>query len=131
PRGGGSRGAADFGGGLQGRHGDRYGRARRRVRAGGCPRAGGAIADGLLDRASCLRSCDRRGGEEGGLSMAESKRRSAAAVIRPIVLLIVAGGVGFLIWRNATRSEGYTGGNVVTTGTVEAVHVQLGFKVAG
>ena len=63
--------------------------------------------------------------------MAEKKPRSRAALIRPIVLLVVVGGVGFLVWRNATRSEGYTGGDVVTTGTVEAVHVQLSFKVAG
>ena len=63
--------------------------------------------------------------------MAEKKPRSRAALIRPIALLVVVGGAGFLVWRNATRSEGYTGGDVVTTGTVEAVHVQLSFKVAG
>jgi RND family efflux transporter MFP subunit len=39
--------------------------------------------------------------------------------------------VGYFIWRNATRSEGYTGGAIVTTGTVEGVHVELSFKVGG
>ena len=63
--------------------------------------------------------------------MAQTKGKGPAAVIRPIVLLAVLGTVGFFIWRNATRSEGYTGGDVVTTGTVEAVHVQLSFKVGG
>ena len=62
--------------------------------------------------------------------MAE-KTRGPAALIRPLVMLVVLGAVGFFIWRNATRSEGYTGGDVLTTGTVEAVHVQLGFKVTG
>lgn len=63
--------------------------------------------------------------------MAETKPKGLAALIRPIVLVLVLGTIGFFVWRNATRSEGYTGGDVTTTGTVEAVHVQLAFKVAG
>jgi len=63
--------------------------------------------------------------------MAEAKPRSRAAMIRPIVLLIVLGTIAFFVWRSATRKEGYTGGDVVTTGTIEAVHVDLGFKVSG
>jgi HlyD family secretion protein len=62
--------------------------------------------------------------------MAERKA-GAGAAIRPILLLLLVGVVGFLIWRNSTRSEGYTGGDVVTTGTVEAVHVQLSFRIPG
>src|SRR5260221_14165070 len=63
--------------------------------------------------------------------MAEAKPRSRAAMIRPIVLLIVLGTISFFVWRSATRKEGYTGGDVMTTGTIEAVHVDLGFKVSG
>jgi len=63
--------------------------------------------------------------------MAEAKPRGAAARIRTIVLLVVVAGIGALIWRQLTRREGYTGGNVVTTGTVQAVHVDLAFKVPG
>jgi HlyD family secretion protein len=63
--------------------------------------------------------------------MAEPKSRSRAAVIRPIVLLLVLGTVIFFGWRYAHRKEGYTGGDVVTTGTIDAVHVDLGFKVPG
>jgi len=47
------------------------------------------------------------------------------------VLLVVIGGVSFLVWWQTHRAEGYTGGNVVTTGTVQAVHVDLSFKVPG
>ena len=63
--------------------------------------------------------------------MAERKPRDPKAIIRLIVLVVVLGVVGFLVWRGTTRHEGYAGGDVVTTGTVEAVHVQLSFKVAG
>src|SRR5438132_8166304 len=60
---------------------------------------------------------------------AKPKGRGAAA--RPIVLVVIAGIVAFFVWRHYTHHEGYTGGDVVTTGTIEAVHTQLGFKVAG
>ncbi len=63
--------------------------------------------------------------------MAESKPKGPAAFIRPVLLVMVLGVVAFFVWRNATRTEGYTGGDVTSTGTVEAVQVQLGFKVAG
>ena len=60
---------------------------------------------------------------------AKSKRRGAA--IRPIVLLLVIGGIAFATWRYTHRREGYQGGDITTTGTIEAVHVQLSFKVPG
>ena len=66
--------------------------------------------------------------------MAEPKpnhRRSRAAVIRPIVLIAVLALVGYLVWRHYTHREGYTGGDVITTGTIEAEHVDLAFKVPG
>ena len=63
--------------------------------------------------------------------MADAKPRGAAARIRAVVLLVVIGGVSFLVWWQTHRAEGYTGGNVVTTGTVQAVHVDLSFKVPG
>ncbi len=63
--------------------------------------------------------------------MAEAKPKGAAGMIRAVVMLVVLAVVAFFIWRQATRVEGYTGGDVVTTGTVQAVHVDLGFKVPG
>jgi len=63
--------------------------------------------------------------------MAEPKARGRAAVIRPIVLVVVLGTIAFFVWRSATRKEGYSGGDVVTTGTIEAEHVDLSFKVGG
>jgi multidrug efflux pump subunit AcrA (membrane-fusion protein) len=51
--------------------------------------------------------------------------------IRPLLIVTLLGVVGFLTWRNATRREAYTGGDVQTTGTIEAVHVRLGFKISG
>ncbi len=63
--------------------------------------------------------------------MAEGKRRGLKAAIRGVVLLLVAAGIGIVIWRVATRREDYVGGNIRTTGTIEAVHVDLGFQVAG
>ena len=63
--------------------------------------------------------------------MNESKRRSPPAWIRPVVLLLVLSVAGFFIWKYATRREDYRGGNVQTTGTIAAVQVQLGFRVAG
>jgi RND family efflux transporter MFP subunit len=63
--------------------------------------------------------------------MADAKPGGAAARIRSIVLLLVLATAAFLIWRRVSRVEGYTGGDVVTTGTVQAVHVDLAFKVPG
>src|ERR1043166_6693929 len=63
--------------------------------------------------------------------MAEVKPGGRAGRIRAVVLTVVLAGVAFLVWRQVTRREGYTGGDVVTTGTVQAVHVDLGFKVPG
>jgi RND family efflux transporter MFP subunit len=65
------------------------------------------------------------------MTMAASTPKRPAALIRPVVLVVVLGAVAFFVWRNATRTEGYSGGDVTTTGTVEAVQVQLGFKVGG
>ncbi len=47
------------------------------------------------------------------------------------MLLLLLATVGFFIWKYATRREDYRGGNVQTTGTIEAVQVQLGFRVGG
>jgi RND family efflux transporter MFP subunit len=63
--------------------------------------------------------------------MAEKKNGSRLRFLRPLILLVVVGGGGFALWKYQHRSEGYRGGDVVTTGTVEAVHVRLGFKVGG
>jgi len=57
------------------------------------------------------------------------KRRGAA--IRPIVFLIVLGAIAVASWKYTHRKEGYQGGDITTTGTIEAVHVQLSFKVPG
>ncbi len=62
--------------------------------------------------------------------MAENGKNRAAR-IRPLVLLVLAGVIAFFVWRSMTRKEGYTGGPVTTTGTIEAVHVQLSFKIPG
>src|SRR5437867_12595194 len=63
--------------------------------------------------------------------MAEAKPKGAAGMIRAVVMLVVLAVVAFFIWRQVSRVEGYTGGDVVTTGTVQAVHVDLSFKVPG
>ncbi|MGH7682047.1 MAG: HlyD family secretion protein, partial [Candidatus Eiseniibacteriota bacterium] len=63
--------------------------------------------------------------------MAGDAKRSPAAIIRPIVLVLVLGTIAYFVWKNATRREDYAGGDVQTTGTIEAVHVRLGFKVMG
>ncbi len=63
--------------------------------------------------------------------MAEKTGGAARRIAPRIILLSVIGIVAVLIWRATHKTEGYTGGNVVTTGTVEATHVRLGFKVAG
>jgi RND family efflux transporter MFP subunit len=57
--------------------------------------------------------------------------RPRRSPVRLIVLLLVIGGIGYAIWSYKHRNEGYTSGNVTTTGTVEAVQVSLGFKVPG
>jgi len=61
----------------------------------------------------------------------ESKRRSPPAWVRPVVLLLVLATAAFFVWKYTTRREDYRGGNVETTGTIEAVQVQLGFRVGG
>ena len=63
--------------------------------------------------------------------MAENKRAGLPVAARVIVLLIVLAIAGYFVWRYATRSEGYTGGDIVTTGTIDAIHVQLGYKIGG
>src|SRR5262245_66544817 len=67
--------------------------------------------------------------------MAEPKpnnsRHSRVAAIRRVVLLAVLALVGYLVWRHYTHREGYTGGDVTTTGTIAAEHVDLAFKVPG
>lgn len=63
--------------------------------------------------------------------MPEEKGHSRLRLVRPLVLLAVLAGGGFALWKYQHRSEGYRGGDVSTTGTVEAIHVQLAFKVAG
>lgn len=63
--------------------------------------------------------------------MAEKAAPSRAKRIRGVILLLVIVGGGIAIWKYQHRREGYTGGDVTTTGTVEAVQVSLGFKVPG
>ncbi len=63
--------------------------------------------------------------------MAEKAGRPRLGFLRPLLVLIVLGGGAFALWKYQHRREGYTGGDVVTTGTVEAVHVDLSFKVGG
>ena len=60
-----------------------------------------------------------------------TKRHSPPAWIRPVVLLLILSTAGYFIWKYATRREDYRGGDIQTTGTIEAVQVQLGFRVAG
>jgi len=60
-----------------------------------------------------------------------ARRGGAGKIIRPIVLLLVAGGIAYAWWSYKHRNEGYKGGDIVTTGTIEAVSTDLGFKVAG
>jgi RND family efflux transporter MFP subunit len=63
--------------------------------------------------------------------MPEKAPPSRARRIRGIVLLVVIAVAGYAIWSYTHRKEGYQGGNVLTTGTFEAVQVSLGFKVGG
>ena len=62
--------------------------------------------------------------------MAEGKKKVPAALVRLLALAALAT-AGYFIWRYSNRAEGYTGGDILTTGTVEAVHVELAFRVAG
>jgi len=66
--------------------------------------------------------------------MAESEpkpRPSPARFLRPVILLLLVTASIVAIWSYRNRKEGYRGGNITTTGTMEAVQVTLGFKVAG
>ncbi len=64
--------------------------------------------------------------------MNEAKRRPRlATLIRPAVLLLVLSAIAFFTWSYFHRREDYRGGDVQTTGTVEAVQEQLGFQVGG
>src|SRR5262249_21081832 len=64
--------------------------------------------------------------------MAEEKKTPGVRrIIRPIVLLLIVGGIVYAVWAYKHRDEGYRGGDIATTGTVDAVSVDLGFKVAG
>src|SRR5512132_2482573 len=63
--------------------------------------------------------------------MAEKQRGERAAVLRHIILFVIVGGIGLAGWKSATHKEWNKGGDVITTGTIEAVHVRLGFKVSG
>lgn len=63
--------------------------------------------------------------------MVDTPARKRPTVVRRIVLLLVLGVIAALVWRRFVHKEGYTGGPVITTGTVEAVHVQLSFKIPG
>lgn len=62
--------------------------------------------------------------------MSEKKGGGPAAILRPVMLLALVAG-GYLWWRAAHQPEGYTGGDVRTTGTIEADHVRLGFRTTG
>ncbi|HKA25162.1 MAG TPA: efflux RND transporter periplasmic adaptor subunit [Candidatus Eisenbacteria bacterium] len=67
--------------------------------------------------------------------MAENGKASGAArvrkILRPVLFLLVVGGIVYAYWSYKHRNEGYRGGDISTTGTVEAVSTDLGFKVAG
>ena len=62
--------------------------------------------------------------------MSEKKGGGPAAILRPVMLLALVAG-GYLWWRAAHQPEGYTGGDVRTTGTIVADHVRLGFRTTG
>ena len=48
--------------------------------------------------------------------MAGETKRSPAAVIRPILILLILGTIAYFVWKSATRREDYAGGDVETTG---------------
>jgi RND family efflux transporter MFP subunit len=68
---------------------------------------------------------------KGALVEQPAKRPNRSAAVRRIVLLAILAGAGVLIWRATHKREDYTGGDVQTTGTIEAVQVRLGFQVGG
>src|SRR5436190_1243516 len=92
---------------------------------------GGVVAHGLLDLTRVARSRDGRHSEERKLTMVESKRAGVPVGVRVVVLTLVIGTIAYFVWRSATRTEGYTGGDVTTTGTIDAIHVQRRYKVGG
>ncbi len=51
--------------------------------------------------------------------------------LRPIIMLVILAAGGYGLWRYQHRSEGFQKGDVLTTGTIEAVHLDLAFKVQG
>lgn len=59
------------------------------------------------------------------------KRPNRSAIVRRIILLVLLLGAGVAIWKWTHRREDYVGGDVQTTGTIEAVQVRLGFQVGG
>lgn len=63
--------------------------------------------------------------------MNEDARTPLARKIRPAILVLVLLAIIFFSWKYITRREDYRGGPVTTTGTIEAVEVQLGFQVGG
>lgn len=60
-----------------------------------------------------------------------AKRPNRSAILRRIVLLVLVVGGAVAIWKATHRREDYVGGDVQTTGTIEAVQVRLGFQVGG
>jgi multidrug efflux pump subunit AcrA (membrane-fusion protein) len=60
-----------------------------------------------------------------------AKRPNRGPIVRRIILLVLLVGGGVAIWKATHRREGYVGGDVQTTGTIEAVQVRLGFQVGG
>jgi RND family efflux transporter MFP subunit len=93
----------------------------------------GSMDSGPMEGAPKESSPKESGPKEGGPQESGSKEKKGSRLrfVRPLVFLLILGGGGFAWWKYQHRSEGYRGGDVVTTGTIEAVHVQLGFQVAG
>ena len=63
--------------------------------------------------------------------MAERKRSGPPRALRALLPLLIVGAIVFLSYRYTHRREDYRGGDIESTGTIEAVHVQLAFKVGG